>query len=104
MEVRQYEFSKVSALASPYMAYRALVRKKISEPMGDSRCDAMTALWMQAAGYTAFEVADEMFKTARPLRKEREHRDWKTYARRLEQYSFGAHDDILPGAYILEQY
>jgi hypothetical protein len=54
----------------------------------------MTALWMRAAGYTAFEVADEMFKTARPLRKESERRDWKIYTRRMAQYAFGAPGDI----------
>jgi hypothetical protein len=94
MEVRQYEFPKASALPSPYMAYRALVRKKAPEAMDDSRRDAMTALWMRAAGYTAFEVADEMFKIARPLRKENERRDWKIYARRMAQYAFGAPGDL----------
>jgi hypothetical protein len=62
--------------------------------MDDSRRDAMTALWMRATGYNAFEVADEMFKKARPLRKDTERRDWKSYARRLAQYAFSAPGDI----------
>jgi hypothetical protein len=62
--------------------------------MDDSRRDAMTALWMRATGYNAYEVADEMFKKARPLRKEKERRDWKSYARRMAQYAFGAPGDI----------
>jgi hypothetical protein len=94
MEVRKYEFPKVSDMLSPYTAYRELVRKKAPEPMDDSRRDAMTALWMRATGYNAYEVADEMFRKARPLRMEKERRDWKSYARRLAQYAFGAPGDI----------
>jgi hypothetical protein len=94
MEVRQCEFPRVSDMPSPYRAYHALVRKKAPEPMDDSRRDAMTALWMRATGYNAYEVADEMFKKARPLRMEKERRDWKSYARRMAQYAFGAPGDI----------
>ena len=94
MEVRKYEFPKVSSMQSPYAAYREIVRKKVPEPMDDSRRDAMTALWMRAAGYNAYEVADEMFKKARPLRKDMERRDWKIYARRMAQYAFGTPGDI----------
>ena len=49
---------------------------------------------MRATGYSVHEVADEMFKTARPLRMEKERRDWKSYARRVAQYAFGAPGDI----------
>ena len=94
MEVRKYEFPKVSSMQSPYAAYHELVGKKVPEPMDDSRRDAMTALWMRAAGYTVFEVADEMFRKARPLRMEKERRDWKIYARRTAQYAFGTPGDI----------
>jgi hypothetical protein len=94
MEVRKYEFPKVNSMQSPYAAYHALVRKKAPEPMDESRYDAMTALWMRAAGYSAYEVADEMFKKACPLRMEKERRDWKSYARRMAQYAFGAPGDI----------
>jgi hypothetical protein len=94
MEVRKYEFPKVSSMQSPYTAYRELVGKKVPEPMDDSRRDAMTALWMRAAGYTVYEVADEMFRKARPLRMEKERHDWKSYARRVAQYAFGAPGDI----------
>ena len=62
--------------------------------MDESRLDAMTALWMRAAGYSVYEVADEMFKKARPLRKDTERRDWKSYARRMAQYAFGTPGDI----------
>ena len=94
MEVRKCEFSKVSSMQSPYAAYHELVRKKTPELMDDSRRDAMTALWMRATGYNAYEVAGEMFKKARPLRKDTERRDWKSYARRVAQYAFSAPGDI----------
>jgi hypothetical protein len=93
-EIPKREFPRISAMQSPYPAYRGLVLKKVPEPMDDSRRDAMTALWMRAAGYTVYEVADEMFKKARPLRKDTERRDWKSYARRTAQYAFGASGDI----------
>jgi hypothetical protein len=94
MEVKKYEFPRVSALLSPYLVYRELIDKKVPELMDDSRRDAMTALWMRAAGHTVYEVADAMFKKARPLRMEKERRDWKSYARRTAQYAFGAPGDI----------
>jgi hypothetical protein len=94
MEIRRCEFPKVSSMPSPYSAYREVIKKKFSEPMDDSRLDAVTALWMRAAGYNAYEVADEMFKKARPPRMEKERRDWKSYARRMAQYAFGAPGDI----------
>jgi hypothetical protein len=44
---------------------------------------------MRATGYTLFEVADEIFKKVRPLRKDSEDRDRKIYARYMAQYAFG---------------
>jgi hypothetical protein len=41
MEVRQHEFPKGSSMPSPYMAYRALVRKKAPEAMDDCRDDSL---------------------------------------------------------------
>ena len=60
--------------------------------MDDSRLDAMIALRMRLAGYTAPEVANEMYRKARPLREE--SRDWKDYARRMAWYAFGTAGDI----------
>ena len=70
MEVRKYEFSKVTSMQSPYAVYRELIGKKVPEPVDDSRRDVMIVLWMRAAGYTVYAVADEMFRKARPLREE----------------------------------
>jgi hypothetical protein len=47
---------------------------------------------MRLAGYTRVEVANEMYRKARPLR--RESRDWKDYARRTVWYAFGAAGDV----------
>jgi hypothetical protein len=82
-------------MLSPYRTYRTLIRKKAPEqPMDDSRRGAMTALWMRATGYNAHGVADEMFKKARPLRMEKERRDWKSYARRMAKYAFGVPGEL----------
>jgi hypothetical protein len=74
------------------LAYRELVLKKFPEKMDESRRDAMVALYMRVAGYTATEVANEMHRKARPLCTE--SRDWKEYARRTVWYAFGAAGDI----------
>jgi hypothetical protein len=60
--------------------------------MDASRLDAAAALRMRLAGYTRAEVANEMYRKARPLRKE--SRDWKEYARRTVWYAFGTAGDI----------
>ena len=57
----------------------------------------MIALRMRLAGYTASEVANEIYRKARPLREE--DRDWKEYARRMAWYAFGAAGDIDIAAY-----
>ena len=49
---------------------------------------------MRLAGYTPQETANEMYKQARPLRREKENRDWIDYARRMVWYAFGAPGDI----------
>lgn len=62
--------------------------------MDESRRDAMTALWMRATGYTIQDTANELFQKARPPRKEKERRDWKTYARETARYAFTVPGDI----------
>jgi Holliday junction resolvase-like predicted endonuclease len=95
MEVRKCEFPKVGNLASPYRAYRELFQKRMAgEHMDESRLDAMIALRMRLSGYSFGDVGNEMYRQARPLRQEREHRDWKDYARRMVWYAFGAAGDI----------
>jgi hypothetical protein len=74
------------------MAYREVIRKRYTEKLDDSRIDAMVALWMRASGYTRQEVGNEIYKKARPLRKE--SRDWQDYANRLVWYAFGAAGNI----------
>jgi hypothetical protein len=60
--------------------------------MDASRLDAAVALRMRVAGYTREEVANGMYRKARPLRKE--SRDWKEYARRTVWYAFGTAGDV----------
>jgi hypothetical protein len=94
MEISKFSFPKIGALASPYAVYRELVTKRFPEKMDESRIDAMIALWMRVTGYTDAEIANEIYRQARPLRQEPEHRDWKDYARRTVWYAFGAAGDI----------
>jgi hypothetical protein len=49
---------------------------------------------MRLSGYSYGDVGNEMYRQARPLRQEQEHRDWKDYARRMVWYAFGAAGDI----------
>jgi hypothetical protein len=49
---------------------------------------------MRLAGYTRQDAANEMYRQARPLRKETESRDWKDYAARMAWYAFGVAGDI----------
>lgn len=94
MEVKPFEFPKIGNMASPYRAYRELLLKKFPEKMDESRLDAMIALRMRIAGYTRQEVANELHREARPLRKEKESRGWKNYAARTVWYAFGVAGDI----------
>jgi hypothetical protein len=63
------------------------------ERMDASRLGAAVALRMRLAGYNRAEVANEMYRKARPLRK-KESRDWKEYAHRTVWYAFGAAGDV----------
>jgi hypothetical protein len=92
MNVKPLQFSKIGEMASPYSAYREIVAKRFQEKMDASRLDAAVALRMRLAGYTRAEVANEMYRKARPLRKE--SRDWKEYAHRTVWYAFGVAGDI----------
>jgi hypothetical protein len=92
MNVKPFQFSKIGNMASPYSAYREIMAKRFSEKMDASRLDAAVALRMRLAGYTRADVANEMYRKARPLRKE--SRDWKEYARRTVWYAFGTAGDI----------
>jgi len=94
MDVKEFQFPKIGDMASPYMAYRDVIRKRYTEKLDDSRLDAMVALWMRVAGYTAPEVGNEIFRNARQLRKGKESRDWQDYANRMTWYAFGAAGNI----------
>jgi hypothetical protein len=93
MNVKPFQFPKIGDMASPYSSYREIMAKRFPEKMDESRLDAAVALRMRLAGYTRTEVANEMYRKARPLRKE-ESRDWKKYARRAVWYAFGVAGDI----------
>jgi hypothetical protein len=95
------QFPKVGNMDSPYMAYREALQKKHPVKVDASRLDAMIALWMRCTGYTRQEVANEMYKKARPLRAE--SRDWKDYAHRMVWYAFGAAGNIDIAAHKLTQ-
>jgi hypothetical protein len=93
MDVKPFQFSKIGDMASPYSAYREIMAKRFPEKMDASRLDAAVALRMRLAGYTRAEVANEMYRKARPLRKE-ESRDWKEYGHRTVWYAFGVAGDV----------
>jgi hypothetical protein len=93
MNVKPFQFSKIGDMASPYSAYREIMAKRFPDKMDESRLDAGVALRMRLAGYTREEVANEMYRKARPLRKE-ESRDWKEYGHRAVWYAFGVAGDV----------
>jgi hypothetical protein len=92
MNVKPFQFSKIGNMASPYSAYREIMVKRFPEKMDASRLDAAVALWMRATGYTREEVANEMYRKARP--QPEESRDWKEYAHRTVWYAFGVAGDV----------
>lgn len=94
VEVRKREFPRVGTLSSPYIAYRKLVKKRFPEKMDESRLDAAIALYMRCAGYTAQEVANELFRhtPARPNGQGRNERI--EYGRRAVWYAYGTAGDI----------
>ena len=94
VEVRQHEFPKTGTLASPYADYREMVKKRFPEKMDESRLDAAIALYMRCAGYTAQEVANELYRhtPARPYGQNRDERI--DYGRRVVWYAFGTAGDI----------
>ncbi len=94
VEVRKREFPKVGTLASPYAAYREMVKKRFPEQMDESRLDAAIALYMRCAGYTAQEVANELFRHS-PARPHGQNRDERIeYGHRVVWYAFGTAGDI----------
>ena len=94
IEVRKREFPKVGTLASPYAAYREMVKKRFPEQMDESRLDAAIALYMRCAGYTPQEVANELFRHA-PARPNGQSRDERIeYGHRVVWYAFGTAGDI----------
>jgi hypothetical protein len=94
MRLEKFTFSKIGTLEKPYPAYRELVKKRFQEKMDESRLDAMIAIYMRCAGYTHNEVGNAIYKQARPLRGEQEHRNWEDYPQRMINYAFGAAGDI----------
>ncbi len=94
IEVRQREFPKIGTLASPYTAYRNMVKKHFPEKMDESRLDAAIALYMRCAGYTVQEVANELYRHT-PARPHGQNRDERIdYGRRVVWYAFGTAGDI----------
>ena len=94
VEVRQREFPKTGNLASPYAAYREMVKKRFPEKMDESRLDAAIALYMRCAGYTVQEVANELYRHS-PARPKGQNRDERIdYGRRVVRYAFGTAGDI----------
>ena len=94
VEVRQRDFSRVGTLASPYTAYREMVKKRFPEKMDESRLDATIALYMRCAGYTMQEVANELYRHS-PARPKGQNRDERIdYGRRVVWYAFGTAGDI----------
>ena len=94
IEVRKREFPRVGTLASPYAAYREMVKKRFPEKMDESRLDAAIALYMRCAGYTPQEVANEVFRHA-PARPKGQNRDERIeYGCRVVWYAFGTAGDI----------
>jgi hypothetical protein len=94
LEVRKFAFPKIGNLSEPYTAYRAVVKKRFPEKLDESRLDALIALYMRCAGYEYQDIGQAMFQGAKPLRQEQEHRDWKDYAQRIINYSFGTPGNI----------
>ncbi len=94
MEVMKREFPRVGTVASPYAAYREMVKKRFPEKMDESRLDAAIALYMRCAGYTPQEVANEVFRhaSARPNGQNCDERI--EYGRRVVWYAFGTAGDI----------
>ena len=94
VEVRQHEFPRVGTLASPYAAYRNMVKKRFPEKMDESRLDATITLYMRCAGYTMQEVANELYRHS-PARPKGQNRDERIeYGRRVIWYAFGTAGDI----------
>lgn len=93
VEVGKREFPRVGTLASPYIAYREMVKRRFPEPMDASRLDATVALYMCCAGYTPQEVANELYRP--PARPKGERRDERIeYGRRVVWYAYGTAGDI----------
>lgn len=94
VEVRKREFPKVGTLASPYTAYRNMVKTRFPEKLDESRLDAAIALYMRCAGYTPQEVANELYRHT-PARPHGQNRDERIdYGRRVIWYAFGTAGDI----------
>ena len=94
VEVRKREFPGVGTVASPYAAYREMVKKRFPEKMDESRLDAAIALYMRCAGYTPQEVANEVFRHT-PAHPNGQSRDERIeYGRRAVWYAFGTAGDI----------
>lgn len=94
VEVRQRKFLKGGTLASPYAAYREVVKKRFPEKLDESRLDAAIALYMRCAGYTPQEVAGELYRHT-PARPHGQNRDERIdYGRRVVWYAFGTAGDI----------
>jgi hypothetical protein len=88
VNVGKFEFPKPDDLSAPYTAYRELIKRRFPEKLDESRLDALVALHMRCAGYADRDVGAGILQEAKPLRQEREHRDWRDYAKRIVNYAF----------------
>ena len=94
MEVMKREFPRVGTLASPYVAYREMVKKRFPEKMDESRLDAAIALYMRCAGYSPQEVANEVFRHTPARPNGQSHDERIEYGHRVVWYAFGTAGDI----------
>jgi hypothetical protein len=88
MRIKKLEFPQLGDISAPYTAYREMVKKRFPEKMDESRLDMLVALYMRCAGYKDHEIGAGILQEAKPLRQEREHRNWRDYTQRIVNYAF----------------
>lgn len=94
MEVREFAFPKTGTLSTPFVAYREMVRRRFPESLAQSRLDAMTALYLRCAGYSAKDVDSEMERHTPAPANDMERRENIRCRQRLLAYAFGTAGDI----------
>ena len=95
MRVRLFEFPKTGALATPFSAYREMVRRRFANTkLARSRLDYMTALYLRCAGYTKSEVFAELSRHTPAPSSQRDKNIRGFYERRIVGQAFGVAGDI----------